>query len=163
MNNSVAVKYLCRYFCLDPTNNPTALNNIFLTCFPVNKLQCWLGNYRLIPFSPSLSLSQPLSHCWIIPHTIAPVVHALPTLSARFPSQIFAANMLVLCFVVVSHPTKEIHLKNSSMSPEIHDSNRAQLVLISSLIEPHIKVILLQLHSLSAPLYSDTQAQSSKR
>lgn len=149
-------------FLFGPNQQSNCYKQYIFNLFPSQQASVLTGKLPPHSFFP-VSLSQPLSHCWIIPHTIAPVVHALPTLSARFPSQTFSANMLVLCFVVVSHPTKEIHLKNSSMSPEIHDSNWAQLVLISSLIKPHIKVILLQLHSLSAPLYSDTQAQSSKR
>lgn len=55
-------------------------------------------------------------------HTIVEVVIALAT-QVGFPSQTFAANMLVLYFVVVLHPTKEINLKNSNISPEIHVSN----------------------------------------
>lgn len=55
-------------------------------------------------------------------HTIVQVVIALAT-QVGFPSQTFAANMLVLYFVVVLHPTKGINLKNSNISPEIHVSN----------------------------------------
>lgn len=79
------------------------------------------------------------------------VVIVLATLLVGFPCQTFAANMLVIYFVVVLHPTKEINLQNINISLEIRVSNLAQLVLISSVIEPHIKVIVLPLLSAFSP------------
>lgn len=61
-------------------------------------------------------------------HAVVRVVIAAPAPQVGYPCQTFAANMLVLYFVVVSHPTREINLekkkkKNQTFPPEIHVSN----------------------------------------
>lgn len=92
-----------------------------------------------------------LLYCWLTSHTVMQVVIVLATLLVGFPGQTFAVNMLVIYFVVVLLPTKEINLQNINISPEISVSNLAQLVLISSIIEPHIKVIVFLLLSAFSP------------
>lgn len=94
---------------------------------PVGSLRCYHLSHRL--FSP------PASN-WIILQDIVQVL-------AWFSSQTFV-NVLVLTRWLFSRiQQKSSTLKNSCTSPQIHVSNRAQLFLINSLIEPHIEVIVL--------------------
>lgn len=103
-----------------------------------------------------------VTHCWRHKTRVVQVVVALPP-SLTFIPQVkhFPRTCLQYILLLSRIQRKRSICRNSNISPEIHVSNWVQFVLISSIIEPHIKVIVPKLLNLSASLVSATPTHCS--